>query len=244
MYKIYIFLLTILIHCSAYAMCESTNSVTKCAMVADFLPSYGVQPSSYTDDSWSVISCKNFEQPCHYYSGASAQIVNSGTTQDKELYCYMTSPFKATIKAMFEDTQSLGTSNPYESCSIHLTAAYARYLLDVSIPSDDKCPDGFYTVPYDISCGEGFVDTTDIPDCSNETQGPFCLIKNVIPCTSGVSVLRTSTGLSFQLKGKKYTEPSLCIGYNGTVCYINLESGSAQNSININYNGSIYHTVN
>ncbi|MBQ4070443.1 MAG: hypothetical protein IJD52_03685 [Alphaproteobacteria bacterium] len=109
---------------------------------------------------------------------------------------------------------------------------------------DDKCPDGFYTVPYDVSCGVGFVDTTDIPNCSDDTSGPYCLMSRTVPCASGITVLRTSSGVSVPLWGDKQTSPAIHVRYNDVTCYGNLESGQSANAINLKYNGTVYHTIN
>ena len=245
MQKINIFLLTILIPCSAYATCESTSSVTKCATVPNYIASYSAIPGDYTDNSWRFLYRKtlNNDEPYHYYSGTSAQITTNGMEQ--YLYCYMTSPFKTTIKAVYDmEYQTLMTSNPYEGCANHLRVAYSRELFNISVPSDDECPDGFYTVPYDVSCGVGLVDTTDIPNCSDDTSGSYCLISHTVPCASGITVLRTSSGVSVPLWGDKQTSPAIHVRYNDITCYGNLESGQSANAINLKYNGTVYHTIN
>ena len=60
-------------------------------------------------------------------------------------------------------------------------------------------------------------------------------------CNSGVSHMRTSVGNSFTLFAERVTSPSLNISYNNTVCYAPLSPGQSKNTININYNGQIYH---
>lgn len=134
----------------------------------------------------------------------------------------------------------------------------AQTAVDGEVPSDaaivgvataldgDVCPDGFFTVPYESWCGEGMVNISDVPNCDDDTSGEFCLIENApptVPCTAGVTTIRTGTGVVVPLWAERATEPSLCVKYNDMVCYANLEAGQVTGAININYNGVIYHTV-
>lgn len=185
MRKIFVFLSVLLLLRPVYAGCVSASSTTKCATVPNYIVTYGAIPGDYTDNSWRFLYRKTFndDEPYHYYSGTSAQITTNGELQ--YLYCYMTSPFKMTIKAVYDmESQRLMTSNPYEGCANYLRAATIRELLYISVPSDDKCPDGFYTVPYDVSCGEGMIDTADIPNCDDDTSGEYCLMSNGTSCES------------------------------------------------------------
>lgn len=62
-------------------------------------------------------------------------------------------------------------------------------------------------------------------------------------CAAGITQIRTSTELSFQILKTKPTEHAIHISApsDGTVCYVPLASGSAANSINVSLNGSVYH---
>lgn len=196
----------------------------------------------FTENTWRFILTDYDDEgiiPKHYYSGTYATFIENYRSGESKVDCYITSPFVATLTGY----GNYNTSNPYEICAKWLNWSIERELSDISRLPGDKCPDGFYTVPYDISCGEGFVDDTDIPSCNDDTSGTFCMVPGTVPCTSGVTQLRTSTGLSFSLWAEKYTTPAICVMYNNTICYINLVQGSAANSINVNYNGTIYHTV-
>lgn len=240
MQKIFVFLLSCVIVCPALSDCVSTADITKCARIpenfqADMFLVGG--RGDYTDNSWRTI--RNYWRDGesvggHYYSGTQAVANGSIVT------CYMTSPFVATITLDVEGN----TTNPYRNCGPFMQDGVYRSMSDITKLPDDVCPDGFYTVPYDISCGEGFVDTTDVPSCADDTSGDFCSTVNRLPCTSGLSVLRTGSGLSYQLWAEKYTEPSLCVAYNGQVCYISLAPGKAQDALNLNYNGSVFHAIN
>lgn len=63
-------------------------------------------------------------------------------------------------------------------------------------------------------------------------------------CEAGITQIRTSTGLSFQILKTKPTEHAIHISApsDGTVCYVPLESGAASGSINVSLNGAAYHT--
>ena len=58
-----------------------------------------------------------------------------------------------------------------------------------------------------------------------------------------MSQIKTSSGLVVPLYAEKSTSSSLCVQYNGTICYADLEFGNSSGAINVNYNGVIYHTT-
>ncbi|MDW2958229.1 MAG: hypothetical protein R8M37_00230 [Alphaproteobacteria bacterium] len=241
MRRVFVFLL-VLFPFSCFAKCVSADQVTKCARLPEFLGrNIDSVPGDYTKDSWSFIYKTTYDGEFkHYYSGTSAEIITNGDEQF--LYCYMTSPFQMTIIAGYS---LLPTSNLYEACSRYLPWAITRSLSNVTVAAVDVCPDGFYTVPYEIDCGEGFVDVADVAHCDEDTSGDFCLIGGVLiaPCAAGITTLRTGTGVSIPLWAEKSTQPSLCVKYNDNICYANLEAGQATNAINVNYDGVVYHTV-
>ncbi len=43
---------------------------------------------------------------------------------------------------------------------------------------------------------------------------------------------------------KKYTQPSMAIKYNNGICCGKLEQGNQSGTINVNYNGVVYHLIN
>lgn len=63
-------------------------------------------------------------------------------------------------------------------------------------------------------------------------------------CAAGITQIRTSTGLSFQILKTKPTDHAIYVSApnDGTVCYVPLDSGAASGSINVSLNGSAYHT--
>lgn len=71
---------------------------------------------------------------------------------------------------------------------------------------------------------------------SNDTCEPLC--------TAGMTKLRTSTGLSFNIYANKLTTPSLNLSQNNIVCYVNLLPGVASGAINVRYGNTVYHTAN
>ena len=64
------------------------------------------------------------------------------------------------------------------------------------------------------------------------------------PCYIDAGKLMLSTGASFMLYAEKYTHPYLAIKYKDDICYGKLEPGSASGTINLNYNGAVYHLAN
>ena len=92
------------------------------------------------------------------------------------------------------------------------------------------CPTGYVAHDVDAVCGAG--------------DDVCWLIEQLRElCGSGITQLTTSGGLSFPLYSTRGTTPSLCIGYNDTTCYVDLEAGVATGAINVNYNGVTYHTI-
>lgn len=231
----------------ACAQCVSSNDIVKCARIP--ISGYNIlvrgRNGDYTDASWRFIRYYfiNGEfTPGHYFSGTSATKTKAenGSTY---VTCYISSPLILKLSLLGDE---FDLSNPYEICAQGIASAVQREMSDISKLPDDVCPDGFYTVPYDVSCGVGRVEVSNIPQCDTDMSGEFCLIGGDVaaPCAAGVTTLRTGTGLTIPLWAEKATTPALHVRYNGTVCYINLEPGNAPNSINVEYGGVVYHTVN
>ena len=64
-------------------------------------------------------------------------------------------------------------------------------------------------------------------------------------CGAGITTLRTSNGLIFNLYANKLTSPAVHIKtVDGTVCYVNMASGNATGAINTRIGDTIYHTTN
>ena len=62
-------------------------------------------------------------------------------------------------------------------------------------------------------------------------------------CDSGITNLKTNTGISMPILSSKITTHALAVKYNNEVCYVPMESGAANNAINFKYNNLNYHTV-
>ncbi len=110
-----------------------------------------------------------------------------------------------------------------------------------------SCPSGMVAVEYDAfvpatggACPSGYV-AHDVETICGAGDGACWLVRML--CTAGITMLNTSGGLSFPLYSDKSTSPSIYVKYNDTVCYADLEVGSATGAINIKYNDVIYHTV-
>lgn len=71
--------------------------------------------------------------------------------------------------------------------------------------------------------------------------GLFSPTSAEVPCEIGISKLKVSNGLAFQLWAEKYTEPALVVQYNDEKCYVKLDAGLGK--LNINFNGQIYHAI-
>lgn len=229
--------LFILFPFGALAECVSVGAVTKCARLPE---SIGVQwlesevsDTVYDSNGWGGI------YNGHMISGTGT---NSGSGTEQETTCMIDWPFSAVGACLFNPM--FDTENGNYNCANAIDACDMGLDFDAATQLDgDECPDGFYTVPYDVSCGDGLVDTADIPYCNVDTNGDFCLILLAQPCTAGITTIRTGTGVSIPLWAEKSTSPSLCVKYNDTVCYGNLEPGQATGSININYEDQVYHLV-
>ncbi len=110
-----------------------------------------------------------------------------------------------------------------------------------------SCPSGFIAHEYDAFvpavksvCPAGYV-AHDVETICGAGDGACWLVRAL--CGAGITTLNASGGLSFPLYSDKSTSPSIHIKYNNTVCYADLEVGSAAGAINIKYNDVTYHTV-
>ncbi|MBQ2017817.1 MAG: hypothetical protein II208_04830, partial [Alphaproteobacteria bacterium] len=145
------------------ATCTSTETVTKCAKIPTTI--YGAEDNvgQYTSDSWS------FEYNDVVLSG------NSASTSDFDYAtCTINSPFNASIDGVLGPV-GLDVYTAYQACA-RVGLWESRTISFTSKLDGDICPDGFYTVPYNVSCGAGMVDTANVPNCSDDTSGESCLI--------------------------------------------------------------------
>ena len=127
------------------------------------------------------------------------------------------------------------------------------------------CPDGyvdlavnddsFFKVNTSGSCTNGYKYTTeqcktDMPNspmiCGILCESGFEYTEVgtcAELCPAGHNSLRTSTGLAYPMYATKSVTPSINLRIGETVCYVNLISGTASNSLNIKYNNKLYHAV-
>ncbi len=85
---------------------------------------------------------------------------------------------------------------------------------------------------------------TSCPWACNSGYGQNYANNCVALCAAGFGTLRTSTGVSVPLYASAVTSPAIHIkAANGTMCYGNLQSGSASGAINVKHNDITYHTV-
>lgn len=113
-----------------------------------------------------------------------------------------------------------------------------------------SCPAGYVLVDVpDVSvadtCPSGTVAVGNAESCTDSDSASVCwIVEKILElCGAGISVLKTSNGVSVPLYAEKYTSPALHIRYNGQVCYANLTQGKSENAINIRYGGVVYHVV-
>ncbi len=158
--------------------CISVNTVTKCARLPEYFPMYMLSAGDYTDDSWS------FVYHDVVYSGTRASC-EPAVRFGQECQCEVDSPFDANL--VFT-TGPFSFSSAYEACAnMMMGEMIASYTFNGKLDGD-ICPDGFYTVPYEISCGEGFVDTESVPNCDDDTSGDYCQIPAPVTCDAGYYV--------------------------------------------------------
>ncbi|MDW2958287.1 MAG: hypothetical protein R8M37_00535 [Alphaproteobacteria bacterium] len=119
-------------------------------------------------------------------------------------------------------------------CETYAASCQAGYLLidEPAVAIADSCPAGT------VSVGVG-------EPCTGEDSSSVCWVVEKVSklCDFGLQHMKTSTGVSFPLYAEKYTTPAIHVRYNGGICYVNLSSGRASDSINVEYNGVVYHAV-
>ena len=111
-----------------------------------------------------------------------------------------------------------------------------------------SCPAGYLSIDNPFvtiadTCSGDAVSVGVVEPCTGTSSVCWIMEQLRELCGAGVTQLKTSGGLNFPLYSTRATTPSLCVGYNNTTCYVDLESGSATGAININYNGVTYHTI-
>jgi len=110
-------------------------------------------------------------------------------------------------------------------------------------PCTNAPANAHYTGPGTPDAPDGSVrDANDCPWECNDGYGRHN--DECVPLCSTARYIKTETGLSFNLYSAAYSTPRLALQHKGIVCYGILAPGQAQNTINISYNGAIYHMEN
>lgn len=128
-------------------------------------------------------------------------------------------------------------------CSLFLVMMFGAY-------AANTCPSGYtqlnknYVISLSDSCPTGYSSVggeNPVVNCTDTTSKVCMFFADF--CKTGVTKLKTSTGVVNKLYDTKTTTPSLVVKTSGGLCYGNLASGSAKNAVNIKYNGNVYHVV-
>ena len=114
----------------------------------------------------------------------------------------------------------------------------------------DNCPNDYYVPSSAVTrpttgstCASGTYGR-DISVCDKITGVSDIVCAPQAVCNGAGTTLRTSTGIVLPLWMDKLTTPSLNIRFeNGTVCYMNMQSGAANETINFQDGNNIYHGV-
>lgn len=109
-----------------------------------------------------------------------------------------------------------------------------------------SCPTGYMSYNRSLqlslatTCPSGTTDIGSLPNscASAPTQ---CMPDYV--CESGVSALKTNTGLSVPLYSQSVTTPSLHVSVGDKVCHTPLLTGTATGAINVKYNNTNYYAA-
>lgn len=106
-------------------------------------------------------------------------------------------------------------------------------------------PDEFVVLSGDGTCPAGYTAVDEYDACGGGAVDYLCYIASVVRalCGAGIDKIKTSTGIVVPLYADKYTTPSVHVRYNDTVCYADLEPGNVAGTINIKFNGDVYHTL-
>ena len=169
---------------NAFAECVSVDTVTKCAR---FPTCVGF---CYRDGSRPTYTNNVAESDGVSWSYLRDGIPYSGTSQDlyidkvsAQATCLITSPVLASVTgwgALFNLQAPTGAN----VCAFPDVWELSQSDFVVTQLEGDICPDGFYTVPYETSCGTGLVNIANVPNCSDDTSGEYCLIPAGTPCAA------------------------------------------------------------
>ena len=136
-----------------------------------------------------------------------------------------------------------GTCEPYSStgCITGYVDAGVDNIV-AAVDANGDCPSNYDSLWTYQSC----TPSTSERLCSTICNGGMMHTGTgncAAPCSLDRSGLYTSTGLIFPLWDTRTTQPAIYIGLENGVCYVNLAPGVANNAVNVEYNGAIYHTT-
>lgn len=94
-----------------------------------------------------------------------------------------------------------------------------------------RCGEEIMTCPSGVFCGADTIMELHNALLNSQKEKP------------AACYLKTSTGLSLPLYDVKSTSPALHVLRDGVVYYGNMELGQGTNTLNVNYNGAMYHLV-
>lgn len=221
-----------------------------CAAVATPCP-YGTYS---TGGAYKCTTCDS--APCDPETGVAITLLAPGVV-------YTNNNYNETTKLETEYRCSLQSGEKYEtardivestndaerlSCWCRLTAPYEgawtlriqNGIYDCSFFCPYVCP----KATYEEDAGDrSFGEFESLEDLTNYQKSFFSLPRNEALCELGISKLYTSNGLSFPLYAEPYTEPAINISYDDGICYLKLESGTGQNTINLIFNNEPYHVI-
>lgn len=107
------------------------------------------------------------------------------------------------------------------------------------------CPSGYValnTASYITLAAECSSTQTDLGTLPSECSDASTECAPDVACALGITQLKSGAGRTVSLYATKYTTPSLHIGVGNDTCYANLVGGTGA-GINVNYNGTTYHTT-
>lgn len=126
------------------------------------------------------------------------------------------------------------------------------------------CPNNYYSMAgnpstftnYTTSCPNNYSQFIAEGPCSYTPSTTYCMdvcgngqyTTSLGTCASlcslGATTLRTSTGLLFPMWSSSQATPSINLGIGNGVCYVNLESGTTNDSgLMFDWGGTTYHAV-
>lgn len=195
---------------NAMAECVSVDSVTKCVALRTNVKSYTSAGKCTVHDG--ILSDVLIDPDTGYAFPITATVEcaakgGTGTIGLQSSWYVINNPFSVELALPFYWLSS--TSKCDTECPPGPWPTGLSWSENVTQLSDDECPDGFYTISYDVACGEGFVDISDVPDCSENTSGTSCYIEKGIPC----GTISDCGDTSFTNENGKYVlKYTACVG--------------------------------